>query len=221
MTNGMLIQGDNVHVFLYIDATPYEIVCATDMNLTMSIEKIGATTPESGTSREFRNRLEEGDLVLSGCSTSDNDSDVSIFYIINNRRNVFDIEIVFTDNSGNERSIRADMLYDSCTLNAPSGEMSGYELKLKITGEITDTELADPEVSGINVKSDSYTVSSGKISDSEWIGLSSSNIIEVCREGTEQLSMGLAYSFNTSTGEITPDPDTTIDGQRMFVIWTY
>lgn len=221
MNNGLLIQGDNVHVFLWVDAAPFEIVCATDMALTSTIEKIGATTPESGTSREFRNRLEESDLTLSGCSTSDNDSDISIFYIINNRRDTFDIEIVFTDNNGNERSIRADMLYNSCTLNAPSGEPSGYELSLKITGAITDTELEEPTVEGDNVTSDSYTVSGGKIQDNAWIGLTSGNIIEVCREGSEQLSIGLPYSFNGTTGEITPDPDTTIDGQRMFVIWKY
>lgn len=220
MTNDLLIQGNNVHVFLYIDAAPFEIVCATDMSLTTTIEKIGATTPESGTSREFRNRLEESDLVLSGCSTSDNDSDVSIFYIFNNRRDTFDIEIVFTDNGGSERSIRADMLFNSSTLNGPVDQMSGYELSLKITGAVTDTELEVP-TAGDNIASDSYTVSGGVIQDNAWIGLTSANIMEVCREGSEQLSLGLPFSFNGATGTITPDPSTTIDGQRMFVLWTY
>lgn len=81
--------------------------------------------------------------------------------------------------------------------------------------------MIDPTVSGVNVTSQSYTVASGKIQDNDWIGLSSSNIIEVCREGTEQLSQNLPYTFNSVTGEITPDPATTIDGQKMFVIWTF
>ena len=79
----------------------------------------------------------------------------------------------------------------------------------------------DTEVIGTLVKSDSYTVAGGVIQDDEWIGLGDSNIIEVCREGTEQLSMNLPYSFNSGTGTITPDAATTIDGQKMFVIWTY
>ena len=221
MTNGLLIEGRNVHAFLYVDAAPFEIVCATDMILTITREIIGATTPESGRNKEFRGRLMETDLTLTGCSTSTNDGDVSIFYMLENIEETHDIEVVFTDNNGQERTHRQDFIIQNCSLNGPAEGMSGYELSLKGTGPFSQSELEDPEILGENVTSDSYTVSGGKIQDNDWIGLSAANIIEVCREGSEQLSIGLPYSFNGTTGEITPDPDTTIDGQRMFVIWTY
>lgn len=221
MTNGLLIEGRNVHAFLYVDAAPFEIVCATDMILTITREIIGATTPESGRNKEFRGRLMETDLTLTGCSTSTNDGDVSIFYMLENIEETHDIEVVFTDNNGQERTHRQDFIIQNCSLNGPAEGMSGYELSLKGTGPFSQSELEDPEILGENVTSDSYTVSGGKIQDNDWIGLSAANIIEVCREGSEQLSIGLPYSFNGTTGEITPDAGTTIDGQRMFVIWTY
>lgn len=221
MTNGLLIEGINVHVYKYIDTTPYEIVCATDMVLNIVTEIIGATTPDSGRNKEFRRRLTETDLNLSGCSTSENDGDVSIFYMLDNAEDTHDLEIVWTDNNGSEVSHRQDFIIQNCSLNGPAEGMSGYELSLKGTGPYSQTELEDPELIGENVTSDSYTVAGGVIQDNDWIGLTSANIIEVCREGSEQRSLGLPFSFNATTGEITPDAATTIDGQRMFVIWTY
>lgn len=221
MNNGLLIQGSNVHVFLYLDSTPFEIVCAENLVFNNQMELIGATTPDSGTSREYIQRLEDSSFLLTGCSTSDNDSDISIFYLINNRRELFDIEVVFTDNNGSTRSIRANCWYENCTLTSPEGDMSGYELSLKVTGGYVDSELQDPEANGENVTSDSYTVAGGVIQDNAWIGLNAANIIAVYREGSEQLSIGLPYSFNSGTGTITPDAGTTIDGQRMFVIWSF
>lgn len=221
MTNGLLIQGDNVHVYKYIDAAPFEIVCAESMELLKEVELIGATTPESEDSPEIRPRLVRTSLSLTGASTSDNDGDISIFYLSENIREPHDLLIVFTDNNGNDRTFRQDFYIETLSINGNTGESSGYDLKLKGSGTYTESELEEPTLSGDSVTSDSYTVAGGVIQDNDWIGLDSANIIEVCREGSEQLSLGLAFSFNGATGEITPDPDTTIDGQRMFVIWTF
>lgn len=222
MDSGLFIEGNNVHVFKYIDAAPFEIVCAVGMTLTIKQELIGATTPESGNVREKRPRLQEYSLNLTGATTSDNDSNISIFYLLNNIREAHDLNIVFTDNNGNDRSFRADFIIESNDLTGNAGEASQYDLRLEGGGDYVLSTLTVPPVSeGSNITSDSYTVSGGLIQDNDWIGLTSDNIIEVCREGSEQLSLGLAFTFNGTTGEITPDPSTTIDGQRMFVIWTY
>lgn len=222
MTNGILIQGINVHVFKYIDSTPFEIVCATDMVLNITREIIGATTPDSGRDKEFRGRLKETDLLLSGCSTSENDGDVSIFYMLDGIEDTHDLEIVWTDNNGDEVTHRQDFIIQNCSLNGPAEGMSGYELSLKGTGPYTQTELIDPEESGggLQVTSDTFTISGGVIQDNDLIGVT---IVEVCREGTELTSMSLAvpYTYNSGTGTITPDPDTTIDGQKLFVIWRF
>lgn len=221
MNNGLLITGDNVHVYKYIGASPFEIVCATGMELLKQVEIIGATTPDSGTHVEVRPRLESTSLTLTGASTSENDGDVSIFYMAENIREAHDLEIVFTDNNGSEKSYRQDFYIERLMRNGNSGESSQYEILLRGTGPYTEAELVDPELTGDNVISDYYTVAGGIITDARWDGLTDANIVEVCREGTEQLSMGLIYTFDEPTTSITPDPATTIDGQRMLVIWTF
>lgn len=222
MTNGLLIQGNNVHVFKYVDAAPLEVVCATDMNLTINQELIGITTPDSGIYKEVMPRLIDFSLNLTGVSTSNNDGDISVFYMLNDIRSSHDLEVIFTDNNGTERSFRADFYIETNLLNAPADGMSGYDMNLRGSGGYTLTDLIDPDSSdGTNITSSSYTISGGVVQDNDWIGLADGNIIEVCREGTEQLSMNLPYTFNSGTGEITPDPSTTIDGQKVFVVWIY
>jgi len=221
MNAGLYIQGNNVHVFKYVDAAPFEIVCATTMSLRIVQEMIGATTPDSGFYKEKRPRLIEYFLALSGAMTSDNDGDVSIFYIQNQIREAHDLEIIYTDNNGNDRSFRGDFYVEEQVMNGNAGEAATYDLNMVGTGPYAETDLTDPEITGENVTSDSYTIAGGVVQDNDWIGLNAANIIEVCREGTELTSMGLTYAFNSGTGTITPDAGTTMDGQKLFVIWTF
>jgi len=223
MNTGYNIQGKNVHVFKYIDAAPYEIVCGTNVVLEFQQEVIGATTPDSGRNLEKRARMRSITATISGATTSTNDGNLSVFHFLD--EDVFgepqDLEVIYTDNNGTDRSVRGYFIIERLPITGEAGNSSTYDINLQSSGGYTVSDLIDPVVTGENVKSDSYTVASGKISDSEWIGLSAANIIAVYREGSEQLSIGLPYSFNSGTGEITPDAGTTMDGQRMFVIWTY
>lgn len=219
MNNGLLIQGDNVHVFIYIDAAPFEIVCAETMEMLKQVELIGATTPDSGTHTEVRPRLETVFVTLTGASTSENDGDVSIFYLSENIREAYDLEIVWTDNNGDQVSHRQDFFIETLSINGNTGQSSGYDIRLRGTGPYTQTELVDPEIVGDNVTSETFTIAGGVVQDNDLIDVT---IVEVCREGTELTSMSLAvpYTYNSGTGTITPDPDTTIDGQKLFVICT-
>ncbi len=223
MRKGLLIQGKNVHVFKYIGTQMFEIVCGTDIAFEFQQELIGATTPESGDRKEVRPRLGEFSVTVSGLSTSENDSDISVFYMLQSSviSTVQDLQIVYTNNEGNDVSIRGNYFIETLNINGPADGSSGYEIRLRSWGDYSVTALEDPEVSGSSISSGSYTVASGVIQDNAWIGLSSTNIKLVCREGSEQLSLGLPYSFNSGTGTITPDAGTTIDGQRMYVLWTY
>ncbi len=223
MTNGLLIQGRNVHVFKYIDAEMFEIVCGTDVVFELQKELIGATTPDSGKFKEVRPRLKEFFVSISGLSTSENDGDVSVFYLLHEDQvdDVQDLEIVYTNNNGTDVSIRGNFFIETLNINGPADGSSGYEVRLRSWGDYTSTALVDPALAGSNVTSDSYTIASGVIQDNDWIGLTSANIKLVCREGSEQLSLGLAYTFDGGTGTITPDAATTMDGQRMYVLWTF
>ena len=220
--SGLYIQGKNVHVFKYIDITPFEIVCGTDVVVEITQELIGATTPDSGKFKEIRPRMIEMAMTISGITTSDNDGDLSYFHFleIDNLTGVQDLEVIYTDNNGSDRTIRGNFYIETTNISGPAEGQSAYEIRLRSWGEYAVSILVDPVPGSDDVHSDSYTVAGGVISDSDWIGLTAANIIAVYREGSEQLSIGLPYSFNSGTGTITPDPGTTIDGQRMFVIWT-
>jgi len=221
MTNGLLIQGKNVHVFKYLDASPFEIVCGTDVVVEISQELIGATTPDSGKFKEIRPRMIEMACTISGVTTSDNDGDLSYFHFldVDVLSGVQDLEIVYTDNNGNDRSIRANFYIETTSVTGPADSLSGYEIRS--WGEYAVSILYDPVPSGESIDSDYYTIAGGVVQDNDWIGLTAANIIGVWREGTELTSMGLSWSLNSGTGEITPDPGTTMDGQKVFVIWTY
>lgn len=223
MNTGLLIQGKNVHVYKYIGAYPVEIVCGTDVIFEINQETIGVTTPDSGKFRELTSRLRGFTCTISGATTSDNDGNLSVFHFPPDGTidDVHDIEVIYTDNNGNTRSLRANFIIETLSITGSADEASIYEIRMIGTGEYATADLIDPTISGSSVTSRSYTVSGGVIQDNDWIGLDDTNIIEVCREGTEQLSMNLAYTFNPVTGEITPDPSTTIDGQKMFVIWSF
>ncbi len=223
MTNGLLIQGKNVHVFKYIDTTPYEIVCGTDVIVEINQELIGATTPDSGKFREIRPRMIEMAMTISGVTTSTNDGDLAYFHFldISVLTDVHDLEVVYTDNNGSDVTMRANFYIETTNINGPAGGSSAYEIRLRSWGEYATTILVDPPAGAQSVDSDSYTIAGGVIQDNDWIGLVDANIELVCREGTEQLSMNLPYTFDGVTGTITPDPATTIDGQRMYVLWTF
>ncbi len=223
MNDGLLIQSDNVRVYKYIGIDMFEIVCGTDAVFELQKELIGATTPDSGKFKEVRPRLKEYFVTITGVTTSENDGDLSIFHFLDEDvvDEVQDLEIIYTDNNGNDKSIRGNFFIETLNINSPTGDSSGYEMKLRSWGEYTASILIDPEAGGSNVTSDSFTIASGVVQNNDWIGLTDDNIIEVCREGTEQTSMNLPYTFNSGTGTITPDPDTTIDGQKIFVIWTF
>ena len=222
MTSGHLIQGRNVHVFKHIDTSMFEIVCGEDVVIEINQELIGATTPDSGRFRELRPRMIEMSCTISGVTTSTNDGDISYFHFleVENLIGVQDLEVVYTDNNGSETSIRANFYIESTNINGPADGSSGYEIKLRSWGEYAVTILVDPTDTGDEIQSDSYTIAGGVIQDNDWIGLTSANIHLVCREGSEQLSIGLPYTFDGVTGTITPDAATTIDGQRMYVLWT-
>lgn len=222
MNMGYLIEGSNVHVFKYLDATPFEIVCGTDVVVEFVQELIGATTPESGRTNEVRPRMRNVNCVISGATTSTNDGNYSVFSFLDD--DVFegaqDLEVVYTDNLGNEKSIRSDFYIETLLLTGPAGSASTYDIKLRGSGPYTATVLPDPEVTGETVESRTFTIASGEVQHADLVGV---NIIAVYREGTELTSMALVapYTYNSGTGTITPDPDTTIDGQKLFVIWTF
>ena len=133
MRNGLLIQGDNVHVYKFIDVVPFEIVCAIDCVYEETKELIGSTTPDSGKWFEVRPRLRSSSLSLTGATTSDNDGDISIFHFFDEdvTDEAQDLQIVLTDNDGSERTIRGFFYVEKITLSNPTGENATYDILLR------------------------------------------------------------------------------------------
>ncbi len=220
------VQGKNV-IFRAVKLGDYRIwACAQTLRLNVSTEVKETSTPVTGRYKTFTPvGMTEWSISLGGVLFLRDQAVVKNYALETIQEDVidngYDITITFTDDEGFVHVFTGSVLVPLTEIFKEVGSLSKFNIEFKGTGEFTSLPVDDTEVIGTLVKYDTYTVASGKISDSEWIGLGSSNIIEVCREGTEQLSMGLPYSFNSVTGEITPDAGTTMDGQRMFVIWTY
>jgi len=200
--------------------------CAQTMRLTVNTDIKETSTPVTGRDRTFASvGLREWSVNLGGVLILRDESVVKnyAFETISDdvMDNGYDITITFTDDGGFINVFTGSVLVPQSDFFKENGSISKWSVEFKGTGGYTILPVDDTTVIGTLVTSDSYTVAGGVIQNNDWIGLGASNIIEVCREGTEQLSMGLVYSFNSGTGTITPDPSTTIDGQRMFVIWTY
>ncbi len=220
------VQGKNV-IFRAVKLGDYRIwACAQSLRLNVTTEQKETSTPTTGRYKTFSSLgMTEWSITLGGVLFLRDQSVVKNYALETIQEdtidNGYDITITFTDDGGFIHVFTGSVLVPLTEIFKESGSLSKFNIEFKGTGSYTSLPVDDTVVIGTLVKSYSYVVSGGKISDSEWIGLGASNIIEVCREGTEQLSMGLPYSFNGTTGEITPDAGTTMDGQRMFVIWTY
>jgi hypothetical protein len=222
MNFDLLIDGKDVHAFLYLDAVPYEVVCGTNCTFEVEQELIGATTPDSGKFREFRKRLLTFVMTITGATTSDNDSNVSIFEFLDDEStsDPLDMSIVYTNHAGTQRTIRANWYLERANITGPADASSEFELILRGSGSYTHGALEDP-VAGVevsNIDSGTFVQAGGVIQDASLIGVT---IIGVWQEGTNMESAGISYVYVSGTGTITPDPLVSFDGQSLFVIWGF
>lgn len=219
MNPELLIDGKDVHAFLYIDGEPFEVVCATDCVFEVERELIGATTPDSGQYYEVRKRLKRFTMTITGATTSDNDNNVSVFEFIDDdsTSEPLDMSIVYTNRAGTQRTIRANWYAERTSISSPADASSQFELILRGTGSYTHSDLTAPVSGNVdNITSDSFTLTGGVISDP---GLNGVTIIGVWQEGSNMESMGISY---THVGQVvTPDATYAIEGQRYFIIWTF
>jgi hypothetical protein len=220
------VQSKNV-IFRAVKLGDYRIWgCAQSMKLSVSTDIKETSTPVTGRNKTFAPLgMREWSVTLGGVLILRDQAVVKNYALETISDDVmdngYDITITFTDDGGFINVFTGSVLVPQTDIFKDNGSLAKFNIEFKGTGAYTILPVDDTTVIGTLVKSDSYTVSGGKISDSEWIGLGYSNIIEVCREGSEQLSLGLPYTADFTLGTITPDPGTTMDGQRMFVIWTY
>lgn len=220
------VQSKNV-IFRAVKLGDYRVWgCAQTMRLSVDTEIKETSTPTTGRNRTFSAvGLREWSVSLGGVLILRDQSVVKNYALEtisdDAMDNGYDITITFTDDEGFINVFTGSVLVPHTDILKESGSLAKFNIEFKGNGEYTILPVDDTEVIGTLVASDSYVVSGGKITDARWDGLSASNIKEVCREGTEQLSMGLPYTFDEPTTSITPDPGTTMDGQRVFVLWTY
>lgn len=214
------IQGSNVHVYAKIGDEYFEIVCGTDVLYEKTQELIGATTIDSGTWAEVRPRIKRWRCTILGATTTENDSNISAFYLNQDSQfsSVVDLKITFEGDDASLVIITGNAYIERTSFNGPVEGMSQYEINLIGSGGATETVIDDPASAGENVGSITLVVTGGAVQDNVLIG---AGIIGVWVEGSNLESTGISYVHNSGTGTITPDSNFTIDGQRLFVIYTY
>lgn len=214
-----IVHGRDIVVLQLIDDNWFEIGCATDCSFRFINEIIFKTSRNSAGAREKKVRISDCNGTVNGLIKTSNDNDVlSIFWFLSQGINRIEgtFKFLFTDEDGGDRSITMRAIVESIELRGPVDAFGGFDLNLEGTGGYEMDSLDVPGSSTDNVDSDTFTIAGGLIQDNRLIG---ATIIGVWREGTDLSSMGISYSHNSVTGEITPDAATTIDGQKLFVIW--
>lgn len=214
-----IVHGKDVVVLQLINSDWFEIGCATDCSFSFVNEIINKTSINSAGFREKKVRISDVKGSVSGIIKTSNNNDVlSIFWFLSQGVNRIEgtFKFLFTDEDGGDKSLTMTAIVQAIDLRGPVDSHAEFDLNLEGTGGYEIDSLDAPGTSTDNVDSDSFTISGGLIQDNRLIG---ATIIGVWREGTELTSMSLTYSHNTVTGQITPDASTTIDGQKLFVIW--
>lgn len=214
-----IVHGEDVSVLQLIDGNWLEIGCATDCTFEFINELINKTSRNSPGFREKKVRISDIRGSVNGVIKTTNDGDVlSIFWFLSQGVNRIEgtFKFLFTDEDGNDTELTLTAIVESIQLRGPVEGHAEFDLNLEGTGGHEMDSLDVPGSSADNVDSDTFTIAGGLIQDNRLIG---ATIIGVWREGTELTSMGVTYVHNSVTGEITPDAATTIDGQKLFVIW--
>jgi hypothetical protein len=182
-----LIHGKNVILSAYDTNNYYPFLCATNCSITVTSEIKQKTTITSGSWRENYARISQWSLTLSGVSTIDGPNSVFRTILENIRRTGMDIELLFTDDAGDEKALTGHVLIEETTINGDVNAWSDYSVSFIGNGafEINASPLTN--IIG-SVKTYDFTASGGEysFSHSSLIGIADADVLLAFRDGIEQ-----------------------------------
>jgi hypothetical protein len=145
MTN---IHGNDVILYLLVDAVYYPILCATDMNFSVKQDVVLATSANTGIARKKKLRgLYEWTVTTSGLTkVNNNDGQISFFYILQEsvRGTEQEIKIEFDDEDGNEQVITGTVIIPDLSISAPTSDFSSADITFEGSGEFEMNPIEPP-----------------------------------------------------------------------------
>lgn len=138
------VQGKNCVFAIKIGSDYYPAFCAKTMELVVNQDELETTNVNSGVSREYIPGMSNAIVSATGVHLIDNSEDkVSVNYLMQeaNRRTIFEMRVLQTDNDGNVLSIEFSAFATSLSLSKQSGAHTNSTATFRITGAYTFNEI--------------------------------------------------------------------------------
>lgn len=227
-----VVHGSDMVLECKVSGTYYPIGCATDCEFNFNNEIIGKTDVNAGLFRKKRVRISDSQMSVSGLTTLENDSSLSVFYFLQEgvRRSELDIRIRFKDEALVEKQIQGIMVIESIRIGGQVDDFSEFDISFQGTGPVTQSDI-DPGDTGLpgQVLWDWWDTTPGEFSISGpghyGRSFAGQDVLEVDREGTEFSQDGgnppsMALRFYDGVSTIYFNPDLPFNpGTRVFAIW--
>lgn len=138
-----IVRGGSVRLYAYNTDGYYLFACASEVSLTEDTEVLSTTSPASGKFRTFKTRLSDWKLSLKGVlflrSQTETRWVALDLFTDAIRKNGLAIKMVFTDESGYEKTMTGNVFIPSKSINASASMMAKFDIQMQGSGSYTLT----------------------------------------------------------------------------------
>lgn len=140
------VQGKNALMQVWVTDQYYNIACQVDFTFEYTNENILKTDVNAGSFRKRRTRISDLSGSVQGVTTTSNDTNVSIFYFLQEaiRRSVQQIRFLWRSNDNAVKVIDAKMLIETIDITGAIGDASKFDMKLVGANDGLTLDPVDP-----------------------------------------------------------------------------
>jgi hypothetical protein len=207
------VQGKNALMQVWVTDQYYNIACQVDFTLEYSNENILKTDVNAGSFRKRRTRISDLSGTVQGVTTTSNDTNISIFYFLQEaiRRNIQQIRFLWRSNDNAVKTIDANMLIETIDISDAMGDASKFDMKLVggSGGLVLDPVDPPDETSDSGLAGDYWTTTEGATSITgpgvNGKSFAVKDILIVSRSGSDYIpvslftGVGLEYIYDGTT----------------------
>lgn len=219
---------------LEVNVSGYKPVgCAFAVSFEFDNETILKTDVNAGLSRKRRVRMSDCRATVSGLTTLENNSTISVLYFLQEgvRRVEQDLRFVFTDEAGVMKQIQGMFLIVSAPITGDVTQFSQFDIAFEGSGGFTISDVLDESGEAAlpgDVRWDWWETTEGatSISGTGNYGrtFSGQTVVTVFREGTEYdlITTGSPTGRQAKVNGAAIDFDTTLPFEadtRVYVVW--
>lgn len=140
------VQGKNALMQVFVVDQYYNIACQVDFTFEYSNENILKTDVNAGSFRKRRTRISDLSGTVQGVTTTSNDTNISIFYFLQEaiRRSIQQIRFLWRSNDNVVKTVDAKMLIETIDMTGAIGDASKFDMKLVGASDGLTLDPIDP-----------------------------------------------------------------------------